>query len=192
MSVLVRPNAHFSEVGLYTAAAATAVCSAIDACCNIRCEIKWPNDILYRGKKAGGILTEAGIAENGVLAYMVTGIGLNLYAPKGGFSPELAQAGALLEQADDNALRERIIAEILMGLHRLFSALPDRSFLKEYTRRSAVLGKEITVINGDSRRTATAFGIGDLAQLCVRYPDGSGEELTYGEVSIRENQCSHI
>ena len=43
---------------------------------NLKLEIKEPNDIIYRNKKIGGILTETKIISENV-KYLVVGIGIN-------------------------------------------------------------------------------------------------------------------
>lgn len=39
---------------------------------------KWPNDVLAGGRKIGGILLESETGENGRLAYVIVGVGVNL------------------------------------------------------------------------------------------------------------------
>ena len=58
---------------------------------------KWPNDILLGGRKIAGILLESEIAENGRLAFLIVGVGVNLLSsPKDAEFPatSLAEAGA--------------------------------------------------------------------------------------------------
>jgi BirA family biotin operon repressor/biotin-[acetyl-CoA-carboxylase] ligase len=68
-SVRVPGNNRLSPMA--SCVAALAVNIALKAF-NVRCEFKWPNDILFTGKKVGGILVED---KSGVL---ITGMGLNL------------------------------------------------------------------------------------------------------------------
>jgi len=53
----------------------------------------------------------------------------------------------------------------------------DRSFLPEYKKQLFILGKTVTVLNGDKRREAASLGIDDAYRLKVRYEDGTGEYL---------------
>ena len=71
MSVLLFPPASLRQPALMTALAAVAVAETILEITGIHAGIKWPNDLLMRGKKVCGILIEQG---RGV----VIGIGLNL------------------------------------------------------------------------------------------------------------------
>src|SRR6185369_16537682 len=71
MSVLVFPPAHLLRPVLMTAWAAVSVAVTIRELTGLAPTIKWPNDVLLRGKKVCGILIEQ---RGGV----VIGIGLNL------------------------------------------------------------------------------------------------------------------
>src|SRR2546428_2978089 len=57
-SILLRPNLRPQETTQLTVASATALRRAIQAQTGLKAEIKWPNDIVIRGKKVAGILTE--------------------------------------------------------------------------------------------------------------------------------------
>jgi BirA family biotin operon repressor/biotin-[acetyl-CoA-carboxylase] ligase len=71
MSVLLFPPAAIRRPALMTALAAVVVAETIRETTELDAGIKWPNDLLMRGKKVCGILIEQG---RGV----VIGIGLNL------------------------------------------------------------------------------------------------------------------
>src|ERR1017187_10039654 len=57
-SVLLRPDLRPQEATQLTVASATALARAIKIETGLSPQIKWPNDILIRGKKVAGILTE--------------------------------------------------------------------------------------------------------------------------------------
>ena len=83
LSLLLRPTAYSpQQATCLTAAAAAAMCQAIEAVTGQQPGIKWVNDIFLHGKKVCGILTEAAVGlETGTLNYMVLGAGVNLYPP---------------------------------------------------------------------------------------------------------------
>ncbi|MCE9533134.1 MAG: biotin--[acetyl-CoA-carboxylase] ligase [Planctomycetes bacterium] len=72
MSVLLFPIAELRRPALLTAWAAVAVCETILEATGLQARIKWPNDVLIRGKKVCGILCEAGAN------HLVAGIGVNV------------------------------------------------------------------------------------------------------------------
>lgn len=57
--------------------AAVAITKAIEEIANVKVGIKWPNDILYNGKKLVGILTEMN-AEMDRINYIIIGMGINV------------------------------------------------------------------------------------------------------------------
>jgi BirA family biotin operon repressor/biotin-[acetyl-CoA-carboxylase] ligase len=59
MSVLVMPPAPLRRPALLTAWAAVSVCETIRQATGLQARIKWPNDVLIRGRKVCGILIES-------------------------------------------------------------------------------------------------------------------------------------
>jgi BirA family transcriptional regulator, biotin operon repressor / biotin---[acetyl-CoA-carboxylase] ligase len=72
-----RPAASAAQLGF---AAALAVGEAIAARLPPGRELcyKWPNDVLVDGRKVSGILLESSAAQDGALAWLVAGIGVNV------------------------------------------------------------------------------------------------------------------
>ena len=187
LSLLLRPvNADPRQTVTLTAAAAVALCQAIEAVSGRTPQIKWVNDIFLNGKKVCGILTEAAFGlESGAPEYVVVGVGINAYVPEGGFPPELTEiAGSLWESPVPDG-RNHLAAEFLNRFWPLYAAVNPSAFLEDYRRRSLVVGKDITVIAGGSETPAHALGIDDNCRLLVRCESGQTDALSYGEVRIR-------
>src|SRR4030067_3314014 len=66
LSIILRPQMPTSQIPLLTFAAAIAVAKSIRDVTNLDADIKWPNDILIRGKKVAGILSEMGAEKDKV------------------------------------------------------------------------------------------------------------------------------
>ena len=73
-----------------------AVCEAIEWATDVRPSIKWPNDIVCRGRKLCGILTEAVTDPSTGALCAIVGIGINLYQTDEDFGPELADKAVSL------------------------------------------------------------------------------------------------
>ena len=178
-SVLLRPQS--GDPLRITAAAGVAVARAA-AECGVELQIKWVND-LYRGdKKVCGILAEGAASEKG-LEYCVLGIGVNVFAPQGGFGELEPIAGALWPTPPDDALRARLAAGILNHFFALYEDLEQPSMLEEYRRRSYLQGKTVTVLRGNERFSATVTGIGADLSLQVQTAEGK-VSLSSGEVQL--------
>lgn len=73
-SVLLRPRLPVSELPLLSLTAAVAVAETLTEA-GVAARIKWPNDILARGRKVAGILLESRL---GLETVVVVGVGVNL------------------------------------------------------------------------------------------------------------------
>ena len=186
LSLLLRPvYADPRQTVTLTAAAAVAMCQAMEALGVENPQIKWVNDIFLNGKKVCGILTEAAFSlETGAPEYLVLGAGINAYLPREGFPPELEGiAGALWKKTVPDG-KNKLAAAFLNRFLTLYAAGNPAAFLEDYRRRSLVVGKEITVVAGEKERKAFATGIDDNCRLLVEYESGETAALSYGEVRI--------
>ena len=184
LSLLLRPSDLSPAQSLQiTTMAAAAACQAIEEVTGLSPQIKWVNDLFLNGRKICGILTEASLnLETGHLDYAVLGLGLNLYAPEGGFPENLQEiAGALASRPVEN-LKNSLTAAFLNHFYALYSGRHFREAAELYRSRSLLIGKQVSM--GDSKTPATVLDVNDRCQLVVRLPGGEIRALSYGEVSI--------
>ena len=76
MSIIVHPKFDVTYTTLIPIAASLALCIAIEKTLKINTKLKWPNDIILKGKKVAGVLTDASITSNHIES-VVLGIGIN-------------------------------------------------------------------------------------------------------------------
>lgn len=197
ISFLLYPDIPISEAALYTTIAATAEAKAIEKVSGFPVDIKWVNDIWMRGKKVSGILTEASASiEDGSLEYVVVGIGINLYEPKGGFPAEIQNvAGAVYpENKHIENLRNNIASELIIQFMKYYNeGLESPSFLSDYEKRCFVIGKDVELMSPDHNNLnpdgtnpiVHVLGINNKCHLHVLFNDGHEEFLSGGEISIK-------
>ena len=185
LSVILQPQGNLRESLLLTTEAAVAVYKAIRKVTGIELDIKWVNDLYYKGKKVCGILTEAITDfESGEIQYAVVGIGLNLYEEEGGYPPELREiAGGLYrnQREAEGVNRNRLAAEIV---NCLLDETRELKLLSEYLDRNMIPGHRIQILDGQQSRSAYAVAICQDGRLKVREEDGSETLLAYGEISV--------
>ena len=188
LSLLLRPNVSAVEATRLTACAAVAVAETIEELSGRPAQIKWVNDIFADGRKVCGILTEASVdCENGMMHYVIIGLGVNTRVPAGDFPEELKGiAGAAFDADSIPELRCRLAAGILDRLAE-YTENPGASRVFEgYKNRSLVLGKQINILApGRDPVPAEVLDLEEDYALLVRLPDGSTTRLNSGEVSIR-------
>src|SRR5439155_15906546 len=143
---------------------------AIQSQTSLAIDLKWPNDLLIGGKKAGGILTEMH-AEPAQVRFIIVGIGLNVNQEK--FPGELAGSATSLRL---EAGRPQSRLELLVRLLREFES-DYNNFLRDgsagVTERFAAvssyaLGKRVRVANGKETFTGTTAGLGPEGLLQVK------------------------
>ncbi len=186
LSLILRPKLDINESLLITTSAAVAVAQAIEKLTGKEVQIKWVNDIFIDGKKVCGILTEASLnIENGGLEYAVVGIGINVTTREFPTDLEKIAGSIFVEQPQDQPTTSILAAEVLNNLSDSMDNLTNHSYLSEYKKRSFLIGKELYVQKGNESKPAKAIDIDDRARLIVKYPDGTKEALSSGEVSVR-------
>jgi len=177
------PMKSYEDTVALTVKTSVAAAVAIETVCKKQVQIKWVNDVFVNEKKICGILTEAVSGfESGVVECVVVGIGINVTDP--GFPDELKQvAGSLSGQCRDFS-RNRLAALVANHLLELSAALPDRSFLDEYRKRSILLGKPIRFLENNVWYDAVAVDVDNSGGLVIETATGR-RTLTSGEVSVR-------
>ena len=196
MSILFRPKFELSKSLYVTMAAAVAVCRAIETVQKSaglpedpHTEIKWVNDIFYKGKKVCGILTEAQTNfESGEIDRLIIGSGINCFP--GSFPPEVADIAGPVADVPDCFSRSRLAAEVIGETLKLIADLESRSFFPEYRDRCFILGREVLVhpTHDAAGTPARAIDIDDTGGLIVEYlfgeKRGTRETLRSGEISL--------
>lgn len=193
-----------------TVAAGACVAQSIDELFGTNTRIKWVNDIIIDGRKAGGILTEGRI-EGGALAFAIIGIGVNISLPGGGFPDDISDiagavrnaplqlnAGTLTGSGSGSAAasypREMLAGRIIRKLSALLRALSENeksaaeALYDDYLKRvNWMFGKELAVKNtaGQTLFTAMAEGLKRDFGLIVKTRSGDTVVLSTGEVSVR-------
>jgi len=185
LSIVLRPDFGAERAVMITSMAAVAVARAMEKVADVNASIKWVNDVYIGGKKACGILCEAGLDfESGQMQYVVAGIGVNV-APIV-FPEELSDIATSLSNAcGRNVSRNRFIAELLNEINELYPQIESGAFMEESRRRSNVIGRDVFVLRGGEKFPAKAVDIDDSGSLIVMTADGKTQAVHSGEVSLR-------
>lgn len=190
-SVILRPAFLPQEAPKCTLMAAVAITRAIEHAVGTRCGIKWPNDILYEGKKLVGILTEMNAEMDGI-NYIVIGMGINVNLEKSDLSDEVKEiATSLCMIKGEPIARLPVLAEILKQLEFLYQQSLEQGFsgiLEEWKTYSVTLGQEVNVIGIDKTFSGVAVDIDTEGALLVRTEDDEIKRVIAGDVSIRPKQ----
>ena len=185
VTLLLRPKLAPVQAPLLTMMAGLSAHSAVQALTGLEVDLKWPNDLLVRGRKLGGILTEMH-AEPGQIRFVIVGIGLNVNQQK--FPGELANLATSL-RAETGKPQSRM--QLLVRLLHEFESDYNR-FLREGVATvvarfesvsSYARGKRVRVTNGTESYVGTTAGLGPEGLLQVERDGGQLMTVIAGDVA---------
>lgn len=132
MSVLLRPPQPPAGGALAVRAGLAAIDAIADAAPGVAARLKWPNDLIVAGRKAGGILCE--VRWSGLVAsWVAVGVGINVAGP---VHPAIGARAVALADVSVGVSRLALVAALVPRLRSLeplpstLGAAERRAFLR--------------------------------------------------------------
>jgi len=186
-SVLLRPALRPPEATRLTIAAAVAVARAVRAQTGLAPEVKWPNDLLLRGRKLGGILTELS-GEQDRIRHIVLGVGLDVNLTAADLPGELRRlATSLRLELGRPVPRAELAVAVLRELDAVYARVIGAAFAplaEEWESLCTTLGRTIEVALGPRRVRGRAEALDADGALLLRTEHGHLERITGGDVTV--------
>jgi BirA family transcriptional regulator, biotin operon repressor / biotin---[acetyl-CoA-carboxylase] ligase len=183
-SILLRPPISPAQASLLTLVAGLAARDAVGEELDAAPDIRWPNDLLVRGKKFCGILTEMH-AEPDRVNYAVVGIGINVNQPR--LPGEIAGiATSLRIESGRVHSRLEILIRLLRHLDRyynLFLTGGPEPIVRRFAEVSSYFqGKRVRITTAAESFLGTTAGLEPNGVLRVARDDGRVEPVISGDV----------
>lgn len=138
--------------------------------------IKWPNDLMLRGRKLGGVLSEARW-QSGRCQWVVTGVGINLHNP---IPRELHEIAIALHEVVDAPLPEALAPAIATAVARaMHGGMLNEAELEQWRARDVLFGRAVA-----APVAGRAEGITPQGALMVRTPTGEQVACALGVVAL--------
>ena len=191
ISFAFRPQLEPARMQTFTLWMGVNICELIANFTRTSPRLKWPNDILFDGRKAGGILTEARMDADQIRD-LVFGLGLNLNSPAHSWPDALQnRATSLSEQTraplDINKFTAALIGRVLDAYEQFVSGAYLKNFAERWHPLDVLKGQPIQLQHGQETISGTAAGIDDEGSLIIRTDQGRTERFRAGEVTIAKN-----
>ncbi|HKS39561.1 MAG TPA: biotin--[acetyl-CoA-carboxylase] ligase [Blastocatellia bacterium] len=187
VSLVLRPDITPLNSPVITLAAAVAVAETLEQDYRISSDIKWPNDVLARGRKICGILVESAIEANKLL-YAIMGIGVNLGQRE--FPAELKEtATSLLIESEQLVTPDEFLKPLLERLeywYRQATAQPPEVIARWEAMSSYARNCVVRVESSDSIIEGTTRGLTAKGALVIEMAGGERREIVSGEVKLRK------
>lgn len=186
-TLILKPEFPVEMASMVTLVMGLAVAEGIRETCGVEARVKWPNDIVIKGRKVCGMLAEMS-TERDFIHYVVMGVGINV--ARQDFPPEIAQTASCLEQECGRAVSR---AEIMVNVMKAFETYygifrGDGSLAGLLDRYNGMLaGKdgEVRILDPKGEYRGISRGINPAGELLVEREDGTVEAVYAGEVSVR-------
>lgn len=193
MSILLRPDMSSAKAPMLTLVMALSIVEAIKECVGLAVQIKWPNDLVFNGKKLVGILTEMS-TEIDYINYVVIGTGINVNIQS--FPEELSdKATSLRAETGHMVKRSKIIAAIMkqfeVHYEKFLKTMDMQGLMEKYNSFLVNYDREVRVLGAKIQYNGHALGINERGELLVRRKDGTVEAVFAGEVSVR-GLCGYV
>ncbi len=166
-----------------TIATGLAVSQAIDQCCGLQSELKWPNDVLLDGEKVSGVLIEL---RNTSRAAVVLGVGINA-----NFAPPSNQvdrpATSLAAQTGQPIERIEIIRALLIYLDYWVAKITQGELdelRQAWVSRCPMINQRITVASAGREFVGRVLDISPLEGIFLIGDDGRRVHLPAAGASI--------
>lgn len=149
-------------------------------------QLKWPNDILWSGKKLGGILIEV-VGDPSGVCHLVVGLGLNLKTTKS-MSESIDQPWVALDSIlTEPPSRNQVAASLLNHLIPLLDTYEHQGFISykdEWESLNAQADLAVDLLMGSQKVSGIMRGVNASGALLLE--TGKGIEVFHGgEVSLR-------
>jgi len=189
MSIILKPDIEPSEAAKITQIAAAAATMAVREITGCEAGIKWPNDIIVKGKKICGILTEMS-GELNSISYIVVGIGINVNMGMEDFPYELREKATSLKECSGKIVsRKKLVISVLTHFEKYYFNFLEsknvRSSVDICKKYSVTLGKQVKIMQRGMEMLGEALDITEDGELMIKNDKGEIEKIVSGEVSVR-------
>jgi len=147
--------------------------------------VKWPNDVIYEGKKISGSLIEIQAESHGV-CHAIIGIGINVNMLED--EDKIKRPWTSVQQitgqyVDRNVLVAQLINQLLAYLHE-FSKNGFATFMAEWAKADCLMEKNIALQNNDHIVQGKVIGINAQGHLLLQTDENTVRAFSSGDTSV--------
>jgi BirA family biotin operon repressor/biotin-[acetyl-CoA-carboxylase] ligase len=189
-SFAFRPRIAPERMQTFTLWMGVTICELVSKFVPVKPGIKWPNDIVFDGRKAGGMLTEARVDADQIRD-LVFGLGLNVNSPPADWPSDLGRRAVSLSelagsQVDLNRLTAALIGRVLLAYERFADGDHVDLFAELWNKYDVLRGREVALSEGGRKRRGKVLGVDDVGSLLLRDDHGHTRGFRAGEVSVEK------
>ena len=185
-SLVLRPRAPTWPTSLLPIAAGVSTARTIRRVFRLGAVLKWPNDVMIGTKKIAGILTESSIRGNNYCAIIGFGVNVNnsyVSVPSTLRNKVTSLYDLIKSRVNVEWLMQENLKEFVQIYTKMFAGR-QAEIVTEWKRLTLMLGKQITVCEGDTSFKAVAVDLDSDGALVVRTENGALRRLLSASILL--------
>ncbi|HBG20562.1 MAG TPA: biotin--[acetyl-CoA-carboxylase] ligase, partial [Desulfobulbaceae bacterium] len=176
-SIVLRPSVIPKEGPLVNFAVALDLVLALEQCCGIAAQVKWPNDVLVDERKIAGILSQMEF-EADQITFINIGVGLNLNN-----RPEVTDKPAVsaLQLTGRRVNRAELLSTFLDYFEKRMATFSRSAVIEAWKARTVTLGRRVTIATVRDTYEGLAVDVDEDGGLILEMADGARRTVFYGD-----------
>ena len=149
-------------------------------------KLKWPNDLVAKNAKLGGLLVSASGEAGGDLT-LILGVGINIHVAADLLASIDQPAIDLAGIGQNEISRNRLAAEIISNTADMLSIYPEvgfKPFANYWNDHALYVGQKVRLFDNDQEFVGELKGVDDQGELCLQQ-EGGLSTFSKSELSMR-------
>jgi BirA family biotin operon repressor/biotin-[acetyl-CoA-carboxylase] ligase len=184
LTIILRPPPAFEPLEGLPLLGALATARAVASAHGIKARVRWPNDVVFNGRKLAGTMVEASFKGNAIV-YALLGLGLNANFPASLISQSAEDPVTLLDILGSAVDRGELIASLLHETEDLYDALcsGETSHALELLRQNECSRGSIVIVQLEKEKFQGTFQEYEtLTRIRIAQDDGTRRHIDTGFV----------
>jgi BirA family transcriptional regulator, biotin operon repressor / biotin---[acetyl-CoA-carboxylase] ligase len=180
-SIVLRPNITSGNLPLIQFFVANSARRVLEREIGTRVGVKWPNDLIVKGLKVGGILVEGRLVGTRI-EFAVAGVGINLNVQ----SSSLPQGATSTFNITGRLLNRDVVLDALLeDLESSYFGIHDKErIFGDWWENCVHRSKPVTVVRSEGSISGISTGISPSGYLNVKTSKGDTLEISEGSIQF--------
>ncbi len=176
-TLILKPNLPPPLAWTINFAASACMAEVLTGLFDLDVRVKWPNDLLLKGQKLSGMLSEMETRAD-MVNLLFLGIGLNV---NNDTESDQYQAISLKKALGKSVSRKQILVRFLDLFESRITVIDPARIIRQWKARTATIGTEVRVQTHDRVYEGKALDVDDTGALIVKGRDGITQKIIYGD-----------
>lgn len=176
-TIILKPQTPPPLAYIYNFAASLSLSRSLGKLFNINVSVKWPNDLLLKGKKLVGLLAEME-TRGDMVEFLNIGIGINVNN-----SPEAHEPKAIsLKNVLGKTLSRRLILETFLDdFEKRIQNIDCHEIIEEWKKETSTIGSRVRIETLNDMFEGLAVDVDETGALLIQDENKEIKKIIYGD-----------